>query len=171
MSSIADFYRRQSEEPDAPGAPGAPMPVAAVPGPVHEAGPFRLALPDAWSDETLHVFAGPVEDGHQHTVTVSVDRAVELDLEAYVDQQVRALEAQLKAFSVARREAATLDCGDPVVRVVFDWHPAEGTRVVQEQLVVVKGTTGYRLTATFTPLTFETFGPEVRAMLLSFEPA
>jgi hypothetical protein len=169
MSSISDYYRRQAASPEA--APPEPMPPREPGGP-HRAGAFALALPEGWRDHTLHVFAGPLEDEVQHTVTVATDRELEVGgLDAYADLQIKALEAQLKAFTVLKREPVVLPSGLPAVRAVFNWYPAEGRQVVQEQLYVLAGRTGYRLTATFSPATFETRGAEVRALLLSFEPA
>jgi hypothetical protein len=169
MSSISDFYRRRAAEQDT--SEPEPAAVVASEGTTHSAGAFTISLPDGWSDQTMHIFVGPVEDDVQHTVNVVVDREAGPDVEEYASTQVAALESTLKGLSVLRRETGALWSGPAAVRVVLEWLPAPGSRIVQEQLYVIKDSTGYRLTATFSPSTFETMGPRVRAMLLSFEPA
>jgi hypothetical protein len=132
---------------------------------------FNLVLPDGWTDATMHIFAGPVEDDTQHTVSVMVDPGVGPNLDEYAGGQVQAIESTLKGLTIVRRETVSLWSGAPAARVVLEWLPTPGKRVIQEMLFVIKDGVGYRLTATFTPATFETIGPTVRAMLMSFEPA
>jgi hypothetical protein len=169
MSDISEFYRRRAaaQEPAVP----EPAPVAVTEGLPHQAGPFTVALPDGWSDQSMYIFVGPVEEDVQHTVNVVVDRDIKGDADAYATEQITALESTLKGLTVLRRETGSLHSGPAAVRVVLEWLPTPGRRIVQEQLYVVKDSTGYRLTATFSPATFETLGPRVRAMLLSFEPS
>jgi hypothetical protein len=168
MSSVSDFYRRRAAVQETPAEE--PAAVAPVDGSQHDAGSFAIALAEGWSDQTMHVFVGPVEDDVQHTVNVVVDKDVGGDVEGYATEQVGALEGALKGLTVLTRETGRLWSGEPAVRVVLEWLPAPGRRIVQEQVYVTKGSTGYRLTATFSPSSFETQGPRVRAMLLSFQP-
>jgi hypothetical protein len=130
-----------------------------------------LSLPPGWTDQTLHILAGPIEDDVQHTITVSIERDVEEDLEAYASRQIDAMAVQLKSVSVLKREVVALASGSRAVRAVLDWHPTDERRVVQEFVCTLKGTTAFRLTATFSAGSFESLGPEVEAILHSFEPA
>lgn len=172
MASLSDYYRQRQSQPSQPEAP-APEPAEPAGQAELDTRPFQLTLPDGWRDQTLHVFAGPLEEGHQHTVTVAADPEAgeEGGLDGFADRQIGALEAQLKGFEVVAREAVALRDGTPAVRAVFSWRPAEGSHLVQEQLYVLHASTGYTLTATFSPATFETRGREIGALLLSFVPS
>lgn len=171
MASLSDYYRQRQQQPDPAAPPPTVVPAAPpAPGERHAAGPFTLSLPEGWRDQSVYVFAGPLQDGIQHTITVSADPDIEeLSLDDFADRQVGAMEAELKAFSVIHRGPVTLPDGTAAVRVVFDWYPVEDTRFVQEQLYIRHATTGYTLTATFSAETFEIHAPAVRAILLSFQ--
>ncbi|MBP1730039.1 MAG: hypothetical protein H6Q55_468 [Deltaproteobacteria bacterium] len=139
--------------------------------PLYRAFRFSLAFPEGWADKTLFTLAGPVTDGIQHNITVAVDEeAGNQSLRDYADWSILALEEELKGCRVLKEEEVKLANGLPAYRVIFSWWPSDELRVYQEQVLVLAGSRGYRLTATFSKKTRKTVGPEVERMMFSFTP-
>jgi hypothetical protein len=114
---------------------------------------------------------GPVEDGIQHNLIIIVEEDVPFDsLLEYADWQIVALEAELKGCRLLKREEISLANGIPAYRAIFRWYPTDELRVYQEQIFVLVGETGYKLTTTFTKKTRKTLGPQVERILLNFQP-
>ena len=152
----------------------APPPVETRP---YRADAFTLALPEAgWTDRTVYQLAGPIEDGLQHQVTVTVDPGVPpVSLDAYAAGRRAQLEDTLQGCRILLDDQVTLDSGLPAARLVFRWWPSEHRRVYQEQLHLLVPAadglqTGYTLTATFTKKSRRTLGPAVERLLRSFTP-
>ncbi len=159
----------------ATGAPstGAPAARMAEPPPplVYRGHTFVMGIGEDWRDQTIHVLAGPVTDGIQHNITVTMSADLpEMPLVDFADLQMQALEEQLKGCRLLLREPIHLDGGVPAYRAIFVWWPAEERRLYQEQIYVLHGTRGYILTATFTRKTRKTLGPQVERMMRSFQP-
>ena len=157
-----------------PAAPSADPPAATRP---YRADSFVLALPaEGWADRTVYQLTGPIEDGLQHQVTVTVDPGVPpLSLDAYAAGRRAQLEDTLQGCHVLLDDRVALDGGLPAARLVYRWWPSEHRRVYQEQLHLLvpadDGTqTGYTLTATFTKKSRRTLGPAVERLMRSFVP-
>ena len=195
---------RRPEAPPTPSDPPAPAPAApppaararmewASPPPVHTPPPapevpaaatrpyladaFTLALPaEGWKDLTVFLLTGPIEDGLQHQVTVTVDPGVPpVSLDEYAAGRRAQLEDTLQGCRILLDDRVALDSGLPAARLVYRWWPSEARRVYQEQLHLLApaadGTqTGYTLTATFTKKTRRTLGPAVERLMRSFSP-
>ena len=125
----------------------------------------------SWRDGTIYTFAGPVEDGFPHRITISIDQEVAVDsLDTFVDLHVRALEQEIKGMRVLGRRNAKLDNGLPAEQVTIVWYPTEEARIYQEHLYVLHGGRGYRLAASFTKKTRRALGAQVERMMLGFAP-
>ena len=194
--AIPDYYRQFTEpvperrpEPEAPAAAPpapwkAPPPAAPPREPAatedvrrYQADTFALALPvDGWKDLTVFLLTGPVEDGLQHQVTVTVDPGVPpVSLDEYAAGRRAQLESTLQGCRILLDDVVALDSGLPAARLVYRWWPSDARRVYQEQLHLLApaadGTqTGYTLTATFTKKTRRTLGPAVERLMRSFSP-
>jgi len=150
---------------------GLPARAAATAAPMYRADTFALNLEAPWQDQSLFIFAGPIENDIQHTLTVVVDRDVPVDsLVDYVDWQLLTLEKELSGYQLLKRDPVTLHSGVPAYRVIYRWSPREKRSLYQEQLYVLHKQTGFKLTATFTKTTRKTLGPAVEQMMLSFTP-
>lgn len=168
--SLPEYYRHFAQQEPPPEEPASPDPEE--PTSTYRAHAFTLALGEDWTDKTVFSLAGPITDGIQHLITVTVDPDVEADVVGdYADWHARILEGQLKGCRVLKKEPTSLTNGLPAYRVIYVWHPMEGMRVYQEQLYVLHEGTGYKLTATFTKKTRKTLGPRIERMMLSFNPA
>lgn len=133
---------------------------------------FSMDVGEDWKDHTVFSLVGPVTDGIQHNITVTVDPEIEAKtLLDYADWHVRVLQRELKGCRVLKQDPVDLTNGIPAYRVLYVWHPAPQMRLYQEQLYVLHEGIGYKLTATFTKKTRKTLGGEIERMMLSFNPS
>ncbi len=158
-----------AEEP----LPPTPTPVAPAEAlPQHyQAQRFTLALPEAWQDRTVYSILGPLNDDFQHNITINVNPDAPFDsVDAYAREQVSALEGALQGCRVLKDEPVFLTNGMPAHRAIVAWYPTDDLKIYQEQVYVLHDTTGYCLTASFTPKTRKTLGPEIERVMLGFNP-
>ena len=126
---------------------------------------------DGWQDKTIYTLTGPVEDGIQHSVLITLEQDVAFDsVREYAEWQISALEQELKGCRLLKKGTISLANGLPAYKAIFSWYPTETLRVFQEQIFVLADKTAYKLTATFTKKTRKTLGPQVERMMLSFNP-
>jgi hypothetical protein len=163
----AEYNPRQQARPPAPQQGPPPE----RPKNSYRGNSFTLNLFDGWHDETLYSIYGPVTDGIQHNIIIVMNRDVTASaLVDYADWNIASVEGELKGCRVLKREEIKLLNGMPAYRAIFRWYPNEKMRIFQEQIYVLVGTTGYKLTASFSKKTRKTLGPSVEQMMLSFTP-
>jgi hypothetical protein len=127
--------------------------------------------PEGWVDKTVYTLTGPLEDGIQHNILVTIEEDVEFDSAAeYADFHITAMEEELKGYTVLKREEISLANGLPAYRAIFRWYPTDEMCIYQEQVFVLADGTAYKLTTTFTKKTRKTLGPQVERILMSFQP-
>lgn len=132
---------------------------------------FSLKLFEGWRDKTIYTIAGPVIDGVQHNIIVMVDDDLEVDnLRDFADWNIATLENDLKGCRLLKQGEISLVSGLSAYKAVFRWSPTEKLSLYQEQIFVLAGKTGYKLTASFTKKTRKILGPQVERMMLSFQP-
>lgn len=180
MSDVPEYYRHLAEPPTPEVRPEKRSPAASERlvelAPLHANEEFRgntftLGLPEGWRDRTVYILGGPVTDGIQHNVTITVDYEPAPDrLADFAEMYVRTLEEELRSCRLLHRLDVQLESGIPAHRAIFVWYPDESLRLYQEQIYVLHGDTGFVLTASFTKKTRRTLGPEVERMMLSFSP-
>jgi hypothetical protein len=132
---------------------------------------FAINCLEGWQDQTIHTLTGPVENGIQHSVLITVEQDAPFDsVREYAEWQIRALEDELKACRLLKKGSITLANGLPAYQAIFCWYPTDTLKVYQEQVFVLVDKSAYKLTATFTKKTRKTLGPQVERMMLSFNP-
>lgn len=132
---------------------------------------FFLRLYDGWEDKTIYTIGGPVTDGIQHNIIITLNPDVGTDdLRHYAEWNIETLTGELKGCRLLFQGPVTLANGLPAHKAIFCWWPTEELRIYQEQIYILVGTTGYNLTASFTKKTRKTLGPQVERMMLSFAP-
>jgi hypothetical protein len=137
----------------------------------YQADTFTLDCAEGWHDKTLFTLAGPVTDGIQHTVLITVEQEAPYEsVREFAEAQIAALEGELRACRLLKKGPLTLASGLPAYQAIFSWYPAAGLKVYQEQVYVLDSGRACRLTATFTKKTRKTLGPQVERMMLSFSP-
>lgn len=144
-----------------------------VPSPsrIYQGNSFNIKLYQDWKDTTVYTIAGPVTDGIQHNIVITVDPDMQTDnLRDFADWNIAALQNDLKGCRLLKQEKIALANGLPAYRAIFRWYPTEDLRIYQEQIYVLVEKTGYRLTASFSKKTRKTLGPRVERMMLSFCP-
>lgn len=130
---------------------------------------FSIRQPEGWDDKTIHTLYGPIDDGIQHNIIISVEYDIVCDtVEQYADIQIESLENNLKSFILLKRDNISLSNGFPAYKIVFRWYPAENIRLYQEQIYVLANKTAYKLTSSFTKKTRKTLGPQIERILMSF---
>ncbi len=146
---------------------------AAKPGsaPRYQANTFAISLSEGWSDKTLYILAGPVTDGLQHNVTITVGEELPYSsVREYAEWQITTTEQELKGCRLLKKGTVSLANGMPAYKAIFSWFPIDGLKVYQEQIFVLADGCAYTLTATFSKKSRKTLGPQVERMMLSFEP-
>lgn len=170
-------YKYLSQKPRSPSPTLNPsqtiLPSKPTPPPIRYQGNlFTINLYEGWQDKTVYTITGPVTDGVQHNITIMVDHEIQADnLSDFADWNVATLENELKGCRLLKQGEITLANGLPAYKAIFSWYPTEELRIYQEQIYILVGKTGYKLTASFTKKTRKTLGPQVERMMLSFNPA
>ena len=132
---------------------------------------FTISLYDGWQDKTVYTIAGPVTDGIQHNIIITVHPDVPMDsLRDFADWNILAMTEELKSCRLLKQAPITLADGRPAYQAIFRWYPTDELRLYQEQIYVLVDKIGYVITASFTKKTRKTLGPQVERMMLSFRP-
>lgn len=138
---------------------------------VYNAQSFVLKHPDGWQDKTIFTLAGPVENGIQHNVIVSLEHDAPYEtVRDFAEAQIGSMQNELKSCRVLKKGSIALADGMPAFQMICTWYPTDDLQVYQEQVYVLAGKTAYVLTATFTKKTRKTLGPVVQRLMLSFHP-
>lgn len=137
----------------------------------YQANAFALTQQEGWTDRTLFTFAGPNTDGIQHTLVITVGQEVPFtSVRALAEWQIASAELELKSCRLLKKGDIALANGTPAYQAIFVWHPTDSLKVYQEQIFVLWEGTAYTLTATFSQKSRKILGPEVKRMMMSFEP-
>jgi hypothetical protein len=137
----------------------------------YQANTFTINCLDQWQDKTIYILAGPVTDGLQHNVTITVGQDVPFSsAREFAEWQIGTTQQELKGCRLLKKGAITLASGTPAYHAIFSWIPTDGLKVYQEQIFVLSEGRAYTLTATFSKKSRKTLGPQVERMMLSFEP-
>ena len=137
----------------------------------YQANAFFIACPEGWTDNTVYTLTGPVTDGIQHNVTITLARDLPFtSVREFAEWQIRTTEQELRSCKLLKKGAANLANGLPAYQAIFVWYPTEGLKIYQEQIFVLSEGTAFVLTATFSKKSRKTLGAQVERMMLSFEP-
>jgi hypothetical protein len=137
----------------------------------YQANAFSITLPDGWTDKTVFSLAGPVSDGLQHNVTITVGQDVPFtSVREFAEWQIASAEQELRSCRLLKKGSIKLANGMAAYQAIFCWFPTETLKVYQEQVFVLSDGCAYTLTATFSRKSRKTLGPHVERMMLSFEP-
>jgi hypothetical protein len=140
-------------------------------GKLFQANAFTIKKLEGWQDKTIYTLTGPVENGIQHNVIITVETNNAFhSLLDYADWNIQTLENELKGCRLLKKDQTVLNNGIPAYEAVFSWYPTDELRIYQQQLYILTNKTGYKLTASFTKKTRQTLGPKVERMMLSFNP-
>jgi hypothetical protein len=132
---------------------------------------FSMKLYEDWEDKTIYTVTGPVTDEMHHNIIISVDKEVQVStLRDYADWNVASVLGELRACRLLKQDQVKLSNGLPAYRAIFSWWPSDDLRVYLEQIYLLAGKTGFKLTATFSKKTRRPLGPAVEKMMLSFTP-
>ncbi len=133
---------------------------------------FGLKLPQGWTDRTVYRFEGPEDDGIRDNIILTIENDLEVtDLETYARMQIKAVQDELQGFSELKQGPFVLDSGMTAHELVYKWYPMEGREIYQRVVYVLKGTTGYVLTASFSRKTWKLRAGVIEKVLKSFTPA
>jgi hypothetical protein len=129
---------------------------------------FTLNQLEDWDDKTIYTLVGPVTDGIQHNVIVTIDKEPAADnVLDYADLQITTLEKELKSCMLLKRGETKLTNGTDAYEAIYSWYPTDELRIYQHQIFVLVEKIAYRMTASFTKKTRQTIGPAVVRMMLS----
>jgi hypothetical protein len=177
---IPDYYRKfqqQTPEEEKPEKPLQPpeqktqITLKESGGELFQANAFTIEKLKDWQDKTIYTLTGPVEDGIQHNVIVTVEENSAFNsLLDYADWNIRSMEAELKSCRLLKKAEKKLSNGLDAYEVLYSWYPNDDLRIYQQQLFILAEGRGYKLTASFTKNTRQTMGSKVEQMMLSFNP-
>ncbi len=138
---------------------------------LYQANSFTLNQLEDWKDKTIYTLTGPVTDGIQHNVVITVDDEPAFEnLIDYAEWNIKILEQELKSCMLLKKDEIKLNNGMEAFEAIFSWYPVDDIRIYQQQIYILDNSKAYKLTASFTKKTRRTLGPQVERMMLSFEP-
>ena len=115
---------------------------------------FTLNQLEDWEDKTLYTLTGPVTDGIQHNVIITIDKDPAFDnVIEYADLQITVLEKELKSCMLLKRGETKLTNGTDAYEAIFSWYPTDELRIYQHQIFVMIEKVAYKMTASFTKKT------------------
>lgn len=159
---------QQKQEPQKSGQ--APQPIDKTK--VYQGNGFTLNQLEDWEDKTLYTIAGPVTDGIQHNVIITIDKQPAFDtLIEYAEWHIKTLEKELKSCMLLKKGNTKLADGTDAYESIFSWYPTDELRIYQHQIFVLANKAVYKMTASFTKKTLKTLGPAVERMMLSLNTA
>jgi hypothetical protein len=133
---------------------------------------FTLNQLEDWKDSTIYTLTGPVTDGIQHNVIITIDKEPNTDdLIEYAEFHIKTLEKELKSCMLLKKGETKLTNGTEAYEAIFSWYPTDQVRIYQHQIFVMIDKLAYKMTASFTKKTRQTLGPAVERMMLSLNPA
>jgi hypothetical protein len=133
---------------------------------------FKLNVPPGWEDRSYYRYEGPLEDGVQHNIIVTIENNIEIaDLQQYAELNIKAVETELQGYHELKRGPVMMSNDVPAFELVYKWSPVEERLVYQRVIYILIDNTGYMLTATFSKKTWKTLGPAVDKILRSFSVA
>ena len=132
---------------------------------------FTVNQLEEWEDKTIYTITGPVTDGIQHNVIITVDNENSIDnLQDYAEWHIKTLEEELKGCTLLKKGETELKNGSEAYEAIFSWYPLDDYRIYQHQIYTFHEKKAYKLTASFTKKTRQTIGPAIVRMMLSFNP-
>ncbi len=136
-----------------------------------KANEFTINVLEDWEDKTIYTLTGPVTDGIQHNLIITLDKENPFDtLREYAEWHIKALETDLKSCTLLKKGETKLTNGTDAYEAIFSWYPSDELKIYQHQIFVLFEKTVFKLTASFTKKTRQTLGPQVLAMMLGFTP-
>jgi len=130
---------------------------------------FSLLLPPNWEDHTVYLFKGPIQDGIEHQINVTVEHNVEInDLGQYVELQVDAMRSGLKSYHELKLGPIRLADNTPAYEIVYKWQPTDEREIYQRVIYVLSGRDAYSMVTSFSKKTWKLIGQEVDKILMSF---
>ena len=99
---------------------------------------FIIDLHDDWRDSTIYTLTGPVTNGIQHNVIITMENDLSFDTVVdYAEWQIMALETELKSCRLLKMGKITLTNNVPAYQAVFRWYPTDELRLYQHQIFVL----------------------------------
>jgi hypothetical protein len=131
---------------------------------------FSLSQLEDWEDKTIYTLMGPVTDGIQHNVIITIDKENPFDtLEEFAEWHIKTMETDLKGCTLLKKGEIKLSDGTDAYEAIFSWYPIDDLRIYQQQIFVMFEKVVYKMTASFTKKTRKTLGPQVERMMLSLK--
>jgi hypothetical protein len=85
-----------------------------------------------WEDKTLYTLLGPVTDGVQNNVIITVDKESPFEtLEEYAEWHIKALDTDLKSCTLLKKGKTKMDNGNEAYEVIYSWYPTDDLRIYQ----------------------------------------
>ena len=133
---------------------------------------FSLTLPGSWQDQTLFTYHGPLENGVQHNLIISIDTKIpkKMDITTYAYKQLESSRIELPGFVILKEGEKILANGRVGFEVVYRYRASDEVAIYQKQFFLFMETKGYCFTASFSKKTLKTIANDVDAMIESFIP-
>jgi hypothetical protein len=133
---------------------------------------FQINLPDDWEDITAFTFKGPIDNGVQHNIVLTIDDPIDkkCTLEEYVKQQMATSKLLLPGFEMIKEGENILLSGVPVYEVVYKYVPSDEQVLFQKQVFLIYEGKAYTFTSTFSKKTLKTIAHDVDKIIASFKP-
>lgn len=132
---------------------------------------FCYDLPKGWQDQTVYHFIGPEDSGLQHSVRMTIDRALPIrEISRFARQRTQPITDSLQSVEVIKNEDTTVDGCHPSWEFIYKWFPAQDRIMIRSYLFVICGKMGFTFEAQFTKRTYGTVGLQLRQVVDALLP-
>ena len=126
---------------------------------------FRLALPDGWVEQTIYMFVGPADGGHQHHLSLQVDAdPSSTDLGEYAEARLQAQIENLPGAETEKYAPLELPGGMEAHVTTVKWRPGKDEVLFFRQVFVERSGTIFALAGNFTKKSLPTLGGQMDMM-------
>lgn len=139
--------------------------------PFFHADRFTIRAPESWTNETVYLLEGPVEDDFQHTIKIEVEQSARnISLVDYADWQVERQRHALPHARLLESGVESVPDNRSTYQALLMWSPSGGRTLFHHLCYVKSGRVAYHLTASSTEATRHQFEPQFRSIFRSFRP-
>lgn len=127
---------------------------------------FQFDLPSGWEDQTVYFFRGPVIDGKEHRLMLTIDRHLQQgDVAEFALQRTRPITDALRGVEVLKNEDTTVAGCYPSWEFVYRWIPSDETKIFKKHVFVLRGGYGFSFEIEFSKMSHKMLGDQVKKVI------
>jgi hypothetical protein len=132
---------------------------------------FQFDLPAGWEDQTVYFFRGPVIDGQEQRLMLTIDRHLQQDTIAdFALQRTRPITSSLQGIEVLKDEDTTVAGCYPSWEFVYRWIPSDEAKTYKKHVFVLRGGYGFSFEMEFSKKAHKLIGDQVKKVIENLLP-